>query len=58
MKIAEKMAAIHSMDVPLSKEPNWLWKTIYKWSKIVKEERLDNTVVGKVRDRYKTSFCP
>nr|XP_032525847.1 choline/ethanolamine kinase isoform X1 [Danaus plexippus plexippus] len=47
MKIAEKMAAIHSMDVPLSKEPNWLWKTIYKWSKIVKEERLDNTVVGK-----------
>ncbi|CAG9577035.1 unnamed protein product [Danaus chrysippus] len=47
MKIAEKMAAIHSMDVPLSKEPNWLWKTIYKWSKIVKEERLSNTVVGK-----------
>ncbi|CAH2101724.1 unnamed protein product [Euphydryas editha] len=40
MKIAEKMAAIHSMDVPLSKEPNWLWKTMGKWMKTVKEERL------------------
>ncbi|XP_038219790.1 choline/ethanolamine kinase-like [Zerene cesonia] len=40
MKIAEKMAAIHSMDVPLSKEPNWLWKTMAKWLRTVKEERL------------------
>ncbi|CAH2056052.1 unnamed protein product, partial [Iphiclides podalirius] len=50
MKIAEKMAAIHSMDVPLSKEPNWLWKTMYKWLRTVKEERLSQTVVGKNED--------
>ncbi|XP_052758111.1 choline/ethanolamine kinase isoform X2 [Galleria mellonella] len=47
MKIAEKMAAIHSMDVPLSKEPNWLWKTMAKWLKTVREERLSSTNHGK-----------
>ncbi|KAM3956056.1 choline/ethanolamine kinase isoform 1-T1 [Aphomia sociella] len=47
MKIAEKMAAIHSMDVPLSKEPNWLWKTMAKWLKTVREERLSGTNNGK-----------
>ncbi|XP_050358556.1 choline/ethanolamine kinase isoform X4 [Nymphalis io] len=47
MKIAEKMAAIHSMDVPLSKEPNWLWKTMGKWMKTVKEERLAQNATGK-----------
>ncbi|XP_075988940.1 choline/ethanolamine kinase isoform X2 [Anticarsia gemmatalis] len=46
MKIAEKMAAIHSMEVPLSKDPDWLWKTCYKWLKTVKEERL-SAVKGK-----------
>ncbi|KAI8433461.1 hypothetical protein MSG28_015496 [Choristoneura fumiferana] len=49
MKIAEKMAAIHSMDVPLSKEASWLWKTLYKWNKTVKEERLSGSVQGKLR---------
>ncbi|XP_047513798.1 choline/ethanolamine kinase isoform X3 [Pieris napi] len=39
MKIAEKMAAIHSMEVPLSKEPNWLWKTMSKWLRTAREER-------------------
>lgn len=43
LKIAEKMAAIHSMNVPLSKEPTWLWKSFGKWIKIVKEERLSGT---------------
>ncbi|KAJ0183016.1 hypothetical protein K1T71_000992 [Dendrolimus kikuchii] len=47
MKIAEKMAAIHSMDVPLSKEPNWVWKTMGKWLKTAKEERLAGTTPGK-----------
>ncbi|CAG4948557.1 unnamed protein product [Parnassius apollo] len=47
MKIAEKMAAIHSMDVPLSKEPNWMWKTMGKWLKIVRDERLSQNAVGK-----------
>ncbi|KAL0809433.1 hypothetical protein ABMA28_011612 [Loxostege sticticalis] len=47
MKIAEKMAAIHSMDVPLSKEPNWLWKTMGKWLKTVRDERLSANSQGK-----------
>jgi choline/ethanolamine kinase len=29
--IAEKMAQIHSMQVPISKEPTWLWDTVDKW---------------------------
>lgn len=29
--IAEKMAEIHSMNVPISKEPNWLWDTMNRW---------------------------
>ncbi|XP_058799024.1 choline/ethanolamine kinase isoform X2 [Phymastichus coffea] len=29
--IAEKMAQIHSMQVPISKEPTWLWDTMDKW---------------------------
>ncbi|XP_013177001.1 PREDICTED: choline/ethanolamine kinase isoform X1 [Papilio xuthus] len=47
MKIAEKMAAIHSMDVPLSKEPNWLWKTMAKWLRTVRSERLTKYAIGK-----------
>lgn len=26
--IAEKMASIHQMNVPINKEPRWLWDTI------------------------------
>ncbi len=29
--IAEKMAQIHSLDVPISKEPTWLWDTMNRW---------------------------
>ncbi|XP_066991296.2 choline/ethanolamine kinase isoform X2 [Anabrus simplex] len=29
--IAEKMALIHKMNVPISKEPRWLWDTINRW---------------------------
>ena len=29
--IAEKMAQVHSLDVPISKEPTWLWDTMGKW---------------------------
>lgn len=28
---AEKMATIHQMQVPISKEPTWLWNTMIKW---------------------------
>lgn len=29
--IAERMAQIHSMQVPISKEPTWLWDTMTRW---------------------------
>lgn len=29
--IAEKMGKIHMMQVPISKEPTWLWDTMAKW---------------------------
>lgn len=35
LKIAEKMAAIHSLDIPVSKEPDWLWNTMNRWLKSV-----------------------
>jgi choline/ethanolamine kinase len=28
--IAEKLAQIHMMDVPINKEPRWLWDTMYR----------------------------
>lgn len=31
LKVAEKMAAVHAMNVPISKEPRWMWDTINKW---------------------------
>ncbi|XP_061516789.1 choline/ethanolamine kinase isoform X1 [Anopheles gambiae] len=33
IKVAEKMAAIHSMDIPVSKEPDWIWNTMARWLK-------------------------
>uniref|UniRef100_A0A182JSB7 Choline kinase N-terminal domain-containing protein n=1 Tax=Anopheles christyi TaxID=43041 RepID=A0A182JSB7_9DIPT len=33
LKVAEKMAAIHSMDIPVSKEPDWIWNTMNRWLK-------------------------
>ncbi|XP_017775246.1 PREDICTED: choline/ethanolamine kinase isoform X2 [Nicrophorus vespilloides] len=32
-QIAEKMALIHSMEVPLHKDPSWLWETMERWLK-------------------------
>lgn len=29
------MAAIHSLDIPVSKEPDWLWNTMNRWLKSV-----------------------
>lgn len=31
MKIAEKMCEIHSLEIPVSKEPEWLFNTINRW---------------------------
>lgn len=30
-KVAEKMAKIHSLSIPVSKEPDWLWITMERW---------------------------
>ncbi|XP_011182741.2 choline/ethanolamine kinase isoform X2 [Zeugodacus cucurbitae] len=32
-KIAEKMAEIHTLDIPMSKEPEWLWNCMERWLK-------------------------
>lgn len=45
LKVAEKMAAIHSLDIPVSKEPDWLWNTMNRWLKNV-----DNTVKSFQKD--------
>ncbi|XP_053957819.1 choline/ethanolamine kinase [Anastrepha ludens] len=34
-KIAEKLAEIHTLDIPMSKEPEWLWNCIERWLKTV-----------------------
>lgn len=31
LMIAEKLGQIHMMQVPISKEPTWLWDTMNKW---------------------------
>jgi len=43
VQIAQKMAAIHCMEVPLHKEPGWLWNTIERWLKTAKKQ-LSNEV--------------
>lgn len=34
-KIAERMAEIHSLNIPMSKEPDWLWNCMYRWQRLV-----------------------
>ncbi|XP_037913443.1 choline/ethanolamine kinase isoform X3 [Hermetia illucens] len=36
MKIAAKMAKIHSLNLPISKEPEWMWKSMGRWLKNIK----------------------
>ncbi|KAK7075794.1 hypothetical protein SK128_004650 [Halocaridina rubra] len=31
--IANKMARLHALNVPISKEPSWMWNTMEKWLK-------------------------
>ncbi|XP_039292551.1 choline kinase alpha [Nilaparvata lugens] len=37
--IAEKMAAVHAMNVPINKEPCWLWNTMDRWLQTIEESR-------------------
>ncbi|XP_035916197.1 choline/ethanolamine kinase isoform X1 [Anopheles stephensi] len=55
LKVAEKMAAIHSMDIPVSKEPDWIWNKMNRWLKgitgiletIERDRANGNTVLSK-----------
>lgn len=31
IQVAEKMAKIHGLNIPVSKEPDWLWTTMERW---------------------------
>lgn len=46
MKISEKMAEIHSLDIPVSKEPDWIWKTTERWLVSVENVFNNNNTVG------------
>uniref|UniRef100_T1HFI9 Choline kinase n=3 Tax=Rhodnius TaxID=13248 RepID=T1HFI9_RHOPR len=36
--VAEKMAAVHTMNIPINKEPRWLWDTMNKWLMNIDEQ--------------------
>ncbi|KAB0791025.1 hypothetical protein PPYR_02825 [Photinus pyralis] len=48
MTISQRMAAIHSMEVPLHKTPGWLWDTMERWLKS-SEERFSGDVPAAVK---------
>ncbi|ALC40246.1 CG2201, partial [Drosophila busckii] len=57
MKIAEKMGEIHSLNIPMSKEPDWIWNCMDRWlaslDSIVKgamESNPDSTEMQKQRE--------
>ncbi|KAK9508040.1 hypothetical protein O3M35_007787 [Rhynocoris fuscipes] len=48
--IADKMAQIHSMDVPLNKQPIWLWQTMKGWIYQIEEIMSTGTVSESSKD--------
>ncbi|XP_032592335.1 choline kinase alpha isoform X2 [Drosophila grimshawi] len=46
MKIAEKMGEIHSLNIPLSKKPDWIWNCMDRWL-----ASLESIVKGKIESR-------
>lgn len=48
-KVAEKMAKIHSLNIPVSKEPDWLWNTMERWL-VNLEEILKNYTTKNVEE--------
>lgn len=32
-KVAEKMADIHTLNIPMSKEPDWIWNCMQRWQR-------------------------
>jgi choline/ethanolamine kinase len=49
LKIAEKMSEIHSLDIPVSKEPDWLFLTLNRWLNNV------DTIMNDVRNNNNDS---
>ncbi|XP_075149280.1 choline/ethanolamine kinase isoform X2 [Haematobia irritans] len=37
LRIAEKMAEIHSLNIPMSKEPDWIWNCMERWQRHIPE---------------------
>lgn len=35
LKIAEKMGEIHTLNIPMSKEPDWGWKCMDRWQRLL-----------------------
>ncbi|CRK97680.1 CLUMA_CG011060, isoform A [Clunio marinus] len=54
MKIAEKMSEIHSLDIPVSKEPDWLFLTLNRWlnnlDTIMKDVKNNNNMMESPED--------
>ncbi|XP_044315907.1 choline kinase alpha isoform X2 [Drosophila rhopaloa] len=50
MKVAEKMGEIHSLNIPMSKEPDWIWNCMQRWV-----TGLEAIVKGNVQSNPKSS---
>nr|XP_016945261.1 choline kinase A2 isoform X1 [Drosophila suzukii] len=50
MKVAEKMGEIHSLNIPMSKEPDWIWNCMQRWV-----SGLESIVKGNVQSKPKSS---
>ncbi|XP_037822963.1 choline kinase A2, partial [Lucilia sericata] len=35
LKIAEKMGEIHGLNIPMSKEPDWVWNCMNRWQRLL-----------------------
>jgi len=44
-QIATKMAAVHAMNVPINKEPRWLWDTTARWLQNIEEGQMKENQV-------------
>ncbi|KAH8326024.1 hypothetical protein KR067_012734 [Drosophila pandora] len=50
MKVAEKLGDIHSLSIPMSKEPDWIWTCMNRWV-----TSFESTMKGKCLSKAKNS---
>ncbi|KAF6204214.1 hypothetical protein GE061_002554 [Apolygus lucorum] len=43
--VAEKVAAVHCMNVPINKEPRWIWDTIQRWLNTIEDTTPSNNPI-------------